>query len=79
MHLDTASSWTYLKTWQTMPLSSKLYSSMDTELTPHSSSNLLARPQPAEVDLGYLAAFDTTPTDPELYSYVLHHCADITG
>ncbi|ORX35158.1 ribosome biogenesis regulatory protein-domain-containing protein [Kockovaella imperatae] len=32
------------------------------------SSNLLARPQPADVDLGYLAAFDTTPTDAELYS-----------
>ena len=35
-----------------------------------SGSNLLERSQPAEVDLGYLAAFDNTPIDPDLYTCV---------
>ncbi|KAK1921142.1 ribosome biogenesis-related protein [Papiliotrema laurentii] len=36
------------------------------------TTSLLDRPEPAQVDLGLLAAFDNTPTDPEAYSAALN-------
>lgn len=67
-------SWTSRKISPSTRPSSKFCSQTSPSDTADSSTtSLLDRPEPAQVDLGLLAAFDNTPTDPEAYSLVVPH------